>query len=311
MYMYFVFVVGTGTGMSPHVAMRCVWWCITSRLLLLAWGGSTCSSGTMTIVKLRTTSSANTLQVLLPQYFNILLLWKDLNTVDPDSFSPQSCHWTLPPLPTPLKQVKHTRFLLLKEMLPHMIHQTLWKVIVVSIQSEHYGCFSLQMSSLHLCCRGIQVTTTRTEVQVNRPNIPPTPQFWCCQTQMPTWKSLNLYLSVVHISFSALNLVYIIIPTIPLILLLLTVTGVCCFKLLARRWGSKPKANNKHKQKFYFTWIFPVITFQTALRALIWSLLSRLCYDRVMCSKPKAAYCISFCSFTKIIIVLKTYCTVS
>uniref|UniRef100_A0A4W6D606 Layilin n=1 Tax=Lates calcarifer TaxID=8187 RepID=A0A4W6D606_LATCA len=33
----------------------------------------------------------------------------------------------------------------------------------------------------------------------------------------------------------ALNLVYIIIPTIPLILLLLTVTGVCCFKLLARR----------------------------------------------------------------------------
>uniref|UniRef100_A0A3Q4BT78 C-type lectin domain-containing protein n=1 Tax=Mola mola TaxID=94237 RepID=A0A3Q4BT78_MOLML len=37
------------------------------------------------------------------------------------------------------------------------------------------------------------------------------------------------------VSLSALNLVYIIIPTIPLILLLVTVTGVCCFKLLARR----------------------------------------------------------------------------
>lgn len=196
------------------------------------------------------------------------------------------------PSPNSTQTSKTHSVWLLKEMLPHMIRQTLWKVIVVSIQSEHYGCFSLQMSSLHLCCRGIQVTTTRTEVQVNRPNIPPTPQLWCCQTQMPTWQSLNLYLSVVHVSFSALNLVYIIIPTIPLILLLLTVTGVCCFKLLARRWGSKPKTNNKHKQRFYFTWIFPVITFQTVLRALIWSLLSRLCYDRVMCSKPKAAYCI-------------------
>lgn len=99
MYMYFVFVVGTGTGMSPHVVMRCVWWCITSRPLLLAWGGSTCSSGTMTIVKLRTTSSANTLQVLLPQYFNILLLWKDLNTVDPDSFFPTEL--PLDPSPSP------------------------------------------------------------------------------------------------------------------------------------------------------------------------------------------------------------------
>ncbi|XP_039474148.1 layilin-like [Oreochromis aureus] len=34
---------------------------------------------------------------------------------------------------------------------------------------------------------------------------------------------------------TVLNLVYIIIPTIPLILLLLTVTGVCCFKLIVRR----------------------------------------------------------------------------
>lgn len=34
---------------------------------------------------------------------------------------------------------------------------------------------------------------------------------------------------------SALNLVYVIIPTIPLILLFLTVTGVCCYKLLTGR----------------------------------------------------------------------------
>ncbi|XP_017163951.1 layilin isoform X2 [Poecilia reticulata] len=34
---------------------------------------------------------------------------------------------------------------------------------------------------------------------------------------------------------TAVNLVYVIIPTIPLILLLLTVMGVCCFKVLLRR----------------------------------------------------------------------------
>ncbi|XP_044079273.1 layilin [Siniperca chuatsi] len=41
---------------------------------------------------------------------------------------------------------------------------------------------------------------------------------------------------------TALNLVYIIIPTIPLILLLLTVTGVCCFKLLVRRRRKQQKS---------------------------------------------------------------------
>ncbi|KAI3373648.1 hypothetical protein L3Q82_022238 [Scortum barcoo] len=41
---------------------------------------------------------------------------------------------------------------------------------------------------------------------------------------------------------TALNLVYIIIPTIPLILLLLTVTGVCCFKLLVRRKRTEQKS---------------------------------------------------------------------
>ncbi|KAM6984126.1 layilin isoform 2-T2 [Tautogolabrus adspersus] len=41
---------------------------------------------------------------------------------------------------------------------------------------------------------------------------------------------------------TVLNLVYIIIPTIPLILLLLTVTGVCCFKLLVRRRRKEQKS---------------------------------------------------------------------
>ncbi|KAG8008598.1 Layilin, partial [Nibea albiflora] len=41
---------------------------------------------------------------------------------------------------------------------------------------------------------------------------------------------------------SALNLVYIVIPTIPLILLLLTVTGVCCFKLIGRRKRKQQKS---------------------------------------------------------------------
>uniref|UniRef100_G3QBN0 Layilin n=1 Tax=Gasterosteus aculeatus TaxID=69293 RepID=G3QBN0_GASAC len=44
------------------------------------------------------------------------------------------------------------------------------------------------------------------------------------------------------LSLQALNLIYIIIPTIPLILLLLTAIGVCCFKLLARRSRKQQKS---------------------------------------------------------------------
>uniref|UniRef100_A0A672ZHI3 Layilin a n=1 Tax=Sphaeramia orbicularis TaxID=375764 RepID=A0A672ZHI3_9TELE len=44
------------------------------------------------------------------------------------------------------------------------------------------------------------------------------------------------------VSVSALNLVYIIIPTIPLILLFLTVTGVCCYKLLTGRQRRQQKS---------------------------------------------------------------------
>ncbi|XP_058482993.1 layilin isoform X2 [Solea solea] len=45
-----------------------------------------------------------------------------------------------------------------------------------------------------------------------------------------------------HGRSTALNLVYIIIPTIPLILLLLTVSGVCCFKLLLTRRRKEQKS---------------------------------------------------------------------
>ncbi|XP_061595770.1 layilin isoform X2 [Cololabis saira] len=41
---------------------------------------------------------------------------------------------------------------------------------------------------------------------------------------------------------TAVNLVYVIIPTIPLILLLLTVTGLCCFKTLCRRTRTHQKS---------------------------------------------------------------------
>ncbi|KAM4546199.1 layilin [Fundulus diaphanus] len=41
---------------------------------------------------------------------------------------------------------------------------------------------------------------------------------------------------------AAVNLVYVIIPTIPLILLLLTVMGVCCFKVLLRRRRNEQKS---------------------------------------------------------------------
>ncbi|XP_068186552.1 layilin [Antennarius striatus] len=43
---------------------------------------------------------------------------------------------------------------------------------------------------------------------------------------------------------TALNLIYIIIPTIPLLLLLLTVTGVCCFKLLVKRKKKQQKSEH-------------------------------------------------------------------
>lgn len=94
-----VFVVGSGTGMSHRAAMRCVWWCITNRPLLPVWAGSTCSSGTTTIAKPKTTSSANTLRVQLTQYFNIPLLWKYVNIVDRDSFF--STEKPLDPSPSP------------------------------------------------------------------------------------------------------------------------------------------------------------------------------------------------------------------
>ena len=95
--------------------------------------------------------------------------------------------------------------------------------------------FSLQMSPLRRCCRGVQATTSRTETQVDWP----TRLLWH-HTSHP---NANMHVTkFLCLSLLVLNLIYIIIPTIPLILLLLTVTGVCCFKVLVRRWGSKTKA---------------------------------------------------------------------
>lgn len=91
--------------------------------------------------------------------------------------------------------------------------------------------FKWQMSSLHLCCRGIQETATGSDLQVNRPAQPPR-----LKQKHESLSSGNAH--VASVCFPALNLFYIIIPIIPLIVLLLTVAGVCCFKLLARRWGT-------------------------------------------------------------------------
>ncbi|CAG00500.1 unnamed protein product, partial [Tetraodon nigroviridis] len=44
---------------------------------------------------------------------------------------------------------------------------------------------------------------------------------------------------------AAPNIIYIIIPSIPLILLLMTVTGVCCFKMLFKREKKEPKAEER------------------------------------------------------------------
>lgn len=127
-------------------------------------------------------------------------------------------------------------------------------------QSDHQWCLWLQTSSLHLCCRGTQKTTTRTE-QVDWPKICIEKLFtifcreeYTLTTLTLSYPSANLTVTKsaslsVCVFLLALNLVYIIIPTIPLILLLLTVTGVCCFKLLARRWGSETKENAFTKDK--------------------------------------------------------------
>lgn len=99
------------------------------------------------------------------------------------------------------------------------------------------------MSSLHPWCRGIQMITTTTK-QVTMINI----SIICEKIrQISTYTTITKSVSLLSVFYLVLNLVYIIIPTIPLILLLLTVTGVCCFKLIVQRWGSKIKSNTKCK----------------------------------------------------------------
>lgn len=93
--------------------------------------------------------------------------------------------------------------------------------------------FKWQMSSLHPCCRGIQETATGSDLQVNRPETRSAPRL---KQKHESLSSGNA--DIASVCFPALNLFYIIIPIIPLIVLLLTVAGVCCFKLLARRWGT-------------------------------------------------------------------------
>lgn len=86
------------------------------------------------------------------------------------------------------------------------------------------------MSSLHPWCRGIQMITTTTK-QVTMINI----SIICEKNQTNSDTTITKSVSLLSVFYLVLNLVYIIIPTIPLILLLLTVTGVCCFKLIVRR----------------------------------------------------------------------------
>lgn len=86
------------------------------------------------------------------------------------------------------------------------------------------------MSSLHPWCRGIQMITTTTK-QVTMINI----SIICEKNQTNLDTTITKSVSLLSVFYLVLNLVYIIIPTIPLILLLLTVTGVCCFKLIVRR----------------------------------------------------------------------------
>lgn len=51
-------------------------------------------------------------------------------------------------------------------------------------------------------------------------------------------KAEYVCMSPSNLSDSALNIAYIVLPTIPLLLLLLVASGVFCFKLLAKRYES-------------------------------------------------------------------------
>lgn len=132
---------GTGTGMSHRVAMRCVWWCITNHLLLPVWEGSTCFSGMTTTVKPRTTSSANTLRVLLIQYFNILLIW--IENIWTHCWPLFIFSTEKTPEPSPSPNSTQTS----KMCLVWLFHNTwfsdisdTFKVCVLNRQSEHHGC---------------------------------------------------------------------------------------------------------------------------------------------------------------------------
>ncbi len=48
--------------------------------------------------------------------------------------------------------------------------------------------------------------------------------------------------SVFFFSFPGMLLIYVIIPTIPLLLLILVASGTCCFQMLSKRWAIKIKS---------------------------------------------------------------------
>lgn len=122
---------------------------------------------------------------------------------------------------------------------------------------------------------------------------------WCCHLQTPTWQSVNLYVSVVCVSFSSEFGLHhhshhptdTAVTDSDWSLLL----QAACQRVRIQNKGK----NAKDKQEFYFTWRFPTIPFwnisysdlwSTVTQTSAWSSLSRLIQIFSKSCKPKAVY---------------------
>lgn len=138
-----------------------------------------------------------------------------------DVFSAQR-NLRAPPPPAPPTPIK----LVSRERTPSFAVATnLHHLIFVSLFFSNHRCV------LHIC---VAVESRKERWESNSRSAD---RRHCHPSEHEIHWTINTHIS--SLRFSALNLFYIIIPTILLIVLLLTVTGVCCLKLLARRWATQ------------------------------------------------------------------------
>lgn len=207
--------------MSRRVAQRCVWSCITNRLLRLASEDPTCFSGMTTTARQKTTSSANTLQVhLFSNSWLIWLYWPVLVS-----------RWLQLFMFPPNREIAGTCSIPQR----HADRWLSYNCNMTQTSPNIFHTFWLLYSSLKQFLYTDALPSPELPEEPNYPSQNRTGQttFY----PQPPGQSLNHHFKNICICLLAMNLVYVIIPTIPLLLLLLTVMGVCCFKMLITRWG--------------------------------------------------------------------------